>query len=338
MCMHQCLLSCLLKQNFVPKMLLPHESCPSAGNGFRATPPSNSLTLIMYILINLERHKPMMGDIVSHLVTNYGVPLSIVDSVEKLCPNCGVGKASTAKEKLEDSKDTPLVLPHSAPRKTPTPPATTCSPHSDRPVSVKSEVRCEEFDEWKPSSSVSGSATPTSHRVIESAIAQALQTNSLLQSVASDEGSSSSVIDDEEMANNLCLNPELLASFISSTPSIFSTNGTSFDLSQSISQKINCCNGAKRELPKAHEVNGKVRRGRIVYTQKELDILEKYYNEDANACADPVKRRQLCSILEVDYHRLKVWFQNRRRKDKLRTMNDEEMNSAALHETLSSLL
>ena len=55
-------------------------------------------------------------------------------------------------------------------------------------------------------------------------------------------------------------------------------------------------------------VNGKTRRGRIVYTTHELNILEKYYEEDPNACADPKKRETMCKMLSIDYHR--VSFQN----------------------------
>uniref|UniRef100_A0A8R1E2J8 Homeobox domain-containing protein n=1 Tax=Caenorhabditis japonica TaxID=281687 RepID=A0A8R1E2J8_CAEJA len=52
------------------------------------------------------------------------------------------------------------------------------------------------------------------------------------------------------------------------------------------------------------------------------NILEKFYEEDPNACADKVKRDQMCKELEIDYHRLKVWFQNRRRKDKVRSQEE----------------
>lgn len=37
-------------------------------------------------------------------------------------------------------------------------------------------------------------------------------------------------------------------------------------------------------------------------------ILEDFYQENPNSCADPVKRKQMCELLSIDYQRLKVWL------------------------------
>ncbi|ETN76417.1 homeobox domain protein [Necator americanus] len=50
-------------------------------------------------------------------------------------------------------------------------------------------------------------------------------------------------------------------------------------------------------------------------------ILEEFYLRDPFACASPDKRQALCQMLNIDPYRLKVWFQNRRRRDKVNIEN-----------------
>ncbi|CAL2033194.1 unnamed protein product [Caenorhabditis brenneri] len=139
---------------------------------------------------------------------------------------------------------------------------------------------------------------------------------------SSDDGASNSsniydVDDDDDMKE--AWNPDFLTNFITSQPDIFSaTTQESTRLQQSKTTQMST---GKRVVPPMLTVNGKTRRGRIVYTSHELNILEKYYEEDPNACADPKKREVMCKTLSIDYHRLKVWFQNRRRKDKVKSQD-----------------
>ncbi|PIC13989.1 hypothetical protein B9Z55_027322 [Caenorhabditis nigoni] len=94
----------------------------------------------------------------------------------------------------------------------------------------------------------------------------------------------------------------------------------------------------KRQVPPMLTVKGKTRRVRIVYTAHELKVLEDYYEKDPNACADLKKRETMCKTLSIDYPRvsyqqmyfviLKVWFQNRRRKDKVRSLEDPSNSSS----------
>ncbi|EGT55887.1 hypothetical protein CAEBREN_17497 [Caenorhabditis brenneri] len=72
---------------------------------------------------------------------------------------------------------------------------------------------------------------------------------------------------------------------------------------------------SKRVIPPTLTVGGRTRRGRISYTASELAILEKYYEEDPHASADPKKIEALHKTLSIDPGRLKNWFINRRNKD-----------------------
>ncbi|VDP29816.1 unnamed protein product [Heligmosomoides polygyrus] len=53
------------------------------------------------------------------------------------------------------------------------------------------------------------------------------------------------------------------------------------------------------------------------YSNPLQEILEDFYLRDPFACANTEKRQVLCQMLSIDPYRLKVWFQNRRRKDKV---------------------
>ncbi|CAB3403778.1 unnamed protein product [Caenorhabditis bovis] len=310
----------------------------------------------MYILVNVERHKHVMGEIVHNLVSEYGVPISIVDSIQKICPKCSASSSaaaaaggSSSSSSSEDAKSDETTTENDGgtiPQETkpiiaksiPSSRSSVVAEHNSEPKAKQRKIEQEATPELEdPSSSFTdvfkSAASFKDASILENAIANAFQNsrnNGLDKpffpaktSAGSDDGNSNSSNldqDDDDYNSGLCINPQLLASFISSTPNIFAT-----DLNLSTPTTPN--NERKvpiKDIPPCLSTNGKFRRGRIVYTQNELDVLEKYYSEDPNACADLKKREQMCNLLNIDYHRLKVWFQNRRRKDKLRNKNDDE--------------
>ncbi|CAO4365551.1 unnamed protein product [Caenorhabditis nigoni] len=130
--------------------------------------------------------------------------------------------------------------------------------------------------------------------------------------------SSSKIFEDDDMPP---FNPDILTNLLASQQANDLFGHTSKD------NKSETASPGKRQVPPMLTVNGKTRRGRIVYTAHELNVLEDYYEKDPNACADPKKRDTMCKTLSIDYHRLKVWFQNRRRKDKVRSLEDPSNSS-----------
>lgn len=135
---------------------------------------------------------------------------------------------------------------------------------------------------------------------------------------------SSNMYDDDDVP----FNPDILTNFITSQQATDFFGHTSLDsLKETKSDGKPVMVTTHRAVPPMLTVNGKTRRGRIVYSAHELNILEEYYEKDPNACADPKKRETMCRMLSIDYHRLKVWFQNRRRKDKVRSQEDASNTS-----------
>lgn len=134
---------------------------------------------------------------------------------------------------------------------------------------------------------------------------------------------SSNMYDDDEVP----FNPDILTNFITSQQATDFFGHTSLDSLKDTKLDPKPMMVTQRQVPPMLTVNGKTRRGRIVYSAHELNILEDYYEKDPNACADPKKRETMCRMLSIDYHRLKVWFQNRRRKDKVRSQEDTSNTS-----------
>ncbi|CAL2033192.1 unnamed protein product [Caenorhabditis brenneri] len=42
----------------------------------------------MFLLVHLDRHRDRMGEILNRLVSDFGVPVSICDDIQKFCPKC----------------------------------------------------------------------------------------------------------------------------------------------------------------------------------------------------------------------------------------------------------
>ncbi|EFO85829.1 hypothetical protein CRE_02070 [Caenorhabditis remanei] len=390
----------------------------------------------LFILVHVDKHRDVMGEICSKLVTDYGVPVSICDDIQKVCPKClstteslksEIVTVSTTTKSASQSSDehhdeiivSPKVFPQTVPQKNPpAPPAQQKTvpiaprvapllllpsskgpPQQQRmapivqkvviappvpkvaqiapklnpvppkpvlnpPVLIKptngyqatvaqngvvkrkespvrslpevipeKKIRIEEtpkikseeiaFDDDDEDQDVVD--TEEEAEFMKQMLMKALQSqqNDDYRRDSSDEGASNSSnlydADDDDFKVG-AWNPDLLTSFITSQPAIFSA--TAQESNRSPSSGSSSGTTGKRQVPPMLTVNGKTRRGRIVYTTHELNILEKYYEEDPNACADPKKRETMCKMLSIDYHRLKVWFQNRRRKDKVKSQED----------------
>ncbi|CAI5442539.1 unnamed protein product [Caenorhabditis angaria] len=289
------------------------------------------------------------------MVSEYGVPISIVDCIQKICPKCTASCSSDdcsmrSDETMEQeskrggdsasSRASATPIPQQLQQLTQTPPPISSPPAKklkvDNLIMLKTGgnlIKIEPQDEVEAKlDNISPNIFPDSNSVFESALANAFQNSKFGEFDKLIEGSggasnsddaisiSSNLEIDEDETQNPCVNPQLLASFISSTPNMFIPGNFAKLMKTSASQQ-------KRDIPPSLTVNGKTRRGRIVYTPNELEILEKYYSDDPNACADPAKRNQLCKMLDIDYHRLKVWFQNRRRKDKIISQSEEHQLS-----------
>ncbi|CAI2326470.1 unnamed protein product [Caenorhabditis sp. 36 PRJEB53466] len=328
----------------------------------------------MFVLVNVDKHRDVMGDIVKQLVTDYGVPVSIVDNVQKICPKCSAPSAepdcssssssttSTSSSSTTTNTTTTSNFLHNSSsssdefNNSPDEPLTPrAAPNSFANMVVKSAPRRDE--EHEPEAKRSRMEPPAEKMFIQKTIKEEIvlgasgaeiDSNEVLGNVlaalqngshmhtdftgratgsagSSDDGNSNSshIYDDEDMRTAPWASPDFLTNFITSQPDIFA-NGAS-NLSKIMKPSSNCSTSSgsnKRGVPPMLTVNGKTRRGRIVYTPNELTILEKYYEKDPNACADPHKREMMCKTLEIDYHRLKVWFQNRRRKDKVRSQEE----------------
>uniref|UniRef100_A0A1I7UCC1 Homeobox domain-containing protein n=1 Tax=Caenorhabditis tropicalis TaxID=1561998 RepID=A0A1I7UCC1_9PELO len=376
----------------------------------------------MFLLVHVDKHRDQMGDICNRLVSDYGVPVSICDDIQKVCPKCLASPDAIKSDsspvstttvtqsfdhhRHEETKNIPKILPPNV-TKLFSPPApkqisVSSAPQKSQPIQLKTVMsptmkstpilskpllapsknmpitlrvgpsltapRIPPVPQ-KPSNGNHLSTPITSQLMVvkrrESPVPQivpevkkikieepsikeeeillddleedddgimlgnvlkALQNGNhdlpFNGSPSSDDGASNSSntyeLDDDDYQGTW--NPDFLTNFITSQPAIFSATTQESSRTQS---KIPSVGGnGKRLVPPMLTVNGKTRRGRIVYTSHELDILEKYYEEDPNACADPRKRDEMCKKLSIDYHRLKVWFQNRRRKDKVKLQED----------------
>ncbi|PAV91935.1 hypothetical protein WR25_21728 [Diploscapter pachys] len=299
----------------------------------------------MHVLVNLENHPHLMGEIVSSLISKYGVPVSVVDSIDKICPKCSNKKEEESSEKNGHYSETSSLMGL----------ITSPSPTPPRPSSAKNSQQAHR--DQSATNSNCGSPTkksinqlfPTQLDLLRGEVSSsnadvsASPTSTNTQAMVNAKSGKPSVVENLADAFNP-FNPELLASFISGTPDIFTAANTLCNNSAAAAAlnmftadsssnddsqnggigPIKISDSARKDPNKANKYHitssGKLRRGRIVYTPKELQILEDFYQENPNSCADPVKRKQMCELLSIDYQRLKVWFQNRRRKDKIRAL------------------
>ncbi|CAI4229615.1 unnamed protein product [Auanema sp. JU1783] len=352
----------------------------------------------MFLLINLEDHLYEMGKIVTELVNNYNVPISIVDRVEKMCPRCSLN-STDSNESKSCGKHPLLTMPKEVEKdkkKSVLRPITKFEViesnnninnsnynndnhegdndiDNDRQIHVNSG----QIDISRISSSdvLSAMTDPAFLKIDLEAVAQNTSTT-VPSNVLLGEGSSSSTVSvssedreetpqpssvefplnnmpngtetdgedcninslDKEVDTNFeTLHPSLLACLLSTTPNVFahysrlspspldqpsSPSTEPININFGTELNIKSPNSDKRNLGHVVSANGKLRRGRIVYNTRDLEILESFYNEDPNACADPFKKKQLMETLGIDALRVKVWFQNRRRKDKLKWLNE----------------
>ncbi|CAA90100.3 Homeobox domain-containing protein [Caenorhabditis elegans] len=306
----------------------------------------------MFVLVNVDQHRDLIGPIINQLVADYGTPVSIVDNIQKICPKCSCTPhanpdsssvpTTTSSDEHQEEPPTPKTI---APAPIATPVLKPLLPQREsivsngiHPVVVKRKQSiAEEIDtpEIKKSRVVEPVKVKTETiilddddgNVLDTVLAALQNGNHEMQFTgsggSSDDGASNSSniydVDDEDYGTSQW-NPDFLTNFITSQPNIFSVTGQ--NIKSSPSKNAGQTPNGKRQVPPMLTVNGKTRRGRIVYSTQELNILEKYYEEDPNACADPRKRETMCKTLSIDYHRLKVWFQNRRRKDKVRSQEE----------------
>ncbi|EGT51781.1 hypothetical protein CAEBREN_18783 [Caenorhabditis brenneri] len=238
----------------------------------------------VFFVAHVDLHRDRLGEIINQLITEFGVPASICDDIQQLCPKCsdspgaksGSSTISTTisiqssdhnhddHSKLSDNqkKSLPKVLPKNVP--------TQEIPHRVAP------------------------ATQTAKGVIAKRKGSHINVNPEGKKAEIDPPLKKDEID-------------TLSKFVQQGESNNSGGGSQ----QSTAQM------SKRIVPPILTVNEKTSRGRIIYTSHELEILEKYYNEDPNASADPKKREGMCKALpRHDSIRLKNWFKHRRRKDR----------------------
>lgn len=70
----------------------------------------------------------------------------------------------------------------------------------------------------------------------------------------------------------------------------------------------------------------KWRRPRTVYTEKQLVSLEKAYK--TNKYLRGKERKELCKLLNLEERHIKVWYQNRRAKERGQIRHDKWLKKA----------
>nr|CDJ82440.1 Homeobox domain containing protein [Haemonchus contortus] len=282
----------------------------------------------MLLLVNVERHQDVLGKIVADLV-KYGVPISLVAGTDKICTRCSFVEKLSPKE--QEAKLSTLVSP---------------VPQIGLPVQatmaeVKEEPKGDRrADDNRESESPCVTATPTpmATNEVDQAIKRALRvSNTPLPGLMALPLSFFTPTCDRETSretskNGSCCEEEdfRLCNVTSSTSGLQASNasqaGSNADSisEQNPDPEMNSQNSAskvrvrkRRDRPLSLTKSGVARKGRKTYTERDLQILEEFYLRDPFACASPDKRQSLCHMLDIDPYRLKVWFQNRRRKDKL---------------------
>ncbi|KAK6732076.1 hypothetical protein RB195_016446 [Necator americanus] len=297
----------------------------------------------MLLLVNVEKHQEVLGKIVADLV-KYGVPISLVAGPDEVCARCSFVKGKLSDTKLSSDYISSLT--------------TTLSQVSQQEQSSMSEVKSEpsedrlaivENESESPSSLAT--PTPTPMNELDQAIKRALSvTNASLPLVVTlplgfcpttfnketslDDSRIGSGCDEEDLRlhNKTPSAVSLGSSTLLRVPNLRAVTNiacTNVQDQQSCSEekpKIDDVSSSKmskkkRDRPLSLTKSGTVRKGRKTYTGNDLQILEEFYLRDPFACASPDKRQALCQMLNIDPYRLKVWFQNRRRRDKVNIEN-----------------
>ncbi|XGW13191.1 hypothetical protein V3C99_013651 [Haemonchus contortus] len=282
----------------------------------------------MLLLVNVERHQDVLGKIVADLV-KYGVPISLVAGTDKICTRCSFVEKLSPKE--QEAKLSTLVSP--VPQ-IGFPAQATMAEVKEEP---KGDRRADDNRESE-SPCVTATSTPMATNEVDQAIKRALRvSNTPLPGLMALPLSFFTPTCDRETSretskNGSCCEEEdfRLCNVTSSTSGLQASNasqaGSNADSisEQNPDPEVNSQNSAskvrvrkRRDRPLSLTKSGVARKGRKTYTERDLQILEEFYLRDPFACASPDKRQSLCHMLDIDPYRLKVWFQNRRRKDKL---------------------
>ncbi|EPB69810.1 homeobox domain protein [Ancylostoma ceylanicum] len=259
----------------------------------------------MLLLVNVEKHQEV----------KYGVPISLVAGADEVCARCSFVQGKPPDNKIPSECISSL--------------ASTFSQVSQQEQNSASEVKPEPSDDRlaiveneSESPSSLATPTPTPMNELDQAIKRALSVTSaslpvvvtlplgfcpsnFTSAISSlDTSKNGSGCDEEDLRlhnktpSAIGLGPSTLLS----VPDLRTmTNIACVDVKALQDQQI--CSESKPQ----------------VNTQ----ILEEFYLRDPFACASPDKRQALCHMLNIDPYRLKVWFQNRRRRDKLNYENQK---------------
>lgn len=283
----------------------------------------------MLLLVNVEKHQDVLGKIVSDLV-KYGVPISLVAGPDKICSRCSFIDSHNVEEK-DRSADTSL--------------ASLIRQMASQQQAMISEVKQERSEDQRsamdrasesPRSTTEPTSTPTGE--LNLAIKRALSSTpasfpSLMtlpfsfftpydhETTRDTTSKNGSACDEEDL--RLC-SPTPSTTAAEARPSSVNKPKPQANPRSSLEHSIDSQDSAsknrmrkKRDRPLSLTKSGVARKGRKTYTEKDLEILEDFYLRDPFACANTEKRQVLCQMLSIDPYRLKVWFQNRRRKDKV---------------------
>ncbi|CAJ0608485.1 unnamed protein product [Cylicocyclus nassatus] len=305
----------------------------------------------MLLLVNVEKHQEVLGKIVADLV-KYGVPISLVAGADEVCARCSfVQGKPPSNTKLASECITSLASTLSQ-----------VSQQEQSSMSeVKSEAgddRLTIVDNESESPSSLATPTPLPMNELDQAIKRALSvTNASLPVVVTlplgfcpsnfsnrsclETSKNSSGCDEEDRLNNKTPSAPsaigLGTSTLLSVPDLrtVASLASSLDVKPPKQQAAPECKTEvdadaqsknrkkKRDRPLSLTKSGMVRKGRKTYSENDLQILEEFYLNDPFACASPDKRQALCHMLNIDPYRLKVWFQNRRRRDKVNYENQK---------------
>ncbi|XGW13192.1 hypothetical protein V3C99_013651 [Haemonchus contortus] len=304
----------------------------------------------MLLLVNVERHQDVLGKIVADLV-KYGVPISLVAGTDKICTRCSFVEKLSPKE--QEAKLSTLVSP--VPQIGFPAQATMAEvkeePKGDRRAddNRESESPCVTATSTPMATNEVDQAIKRALRVSNTplpglmALPLSFFTPTCDRETSRETSKNGSCCEEEDF--RLCNVTSSTSGLQASNASQAGSNADSIS-EQNPDPEVNSQNSAskvrvrkRRDRPLScrllkmfpiilikHVINrkhdsvtksGVARKGRKTYTERDLQILEEFYLRDPFACASPDKRQSLCHMLDIDPYRLKVWFQNRRRKDKL---------------------
>ncbi|CAL2031784.1 unnamed protein product [Caenorhabditis brenneri] len=275
-----------------------------------------------FLVAHVDLHRDRIGEIVTRLVTEFGVTASVCNDIQVFCPKCSDSPGAKSDHNHDDhskltdnhQKRLPKVFPKNV--------STQAIPHrvapatktakgviakrKGSPKNVNPEVKKAKID------------PPLKNDEIYD-LSKFVQKGNDMRSNNSGGGSQQPKA---QMSKRI--DPPMLTVKGKPRNERGESNNSGGGSQQSTAQM------SKRIVPPILTVNEKTSRGRIIYTSHELEILEKYYNEDPNASADPKKREGMCKALpRHDSIKLKNWFKHRRRKDRKKKPTDDSRNQQA---------